>query len=223
TGSLTAISTPKERDQLARLSSRQPSANECIGLRPLTFQIETHVDPAIAALSKRIHLPPPPKASLQLRTYSATVGMAEANFLTARRTLAQGRVPNAARALLAARAEWKSIDHRAGLARIAFLEEVVFDGDLEAHARGDSTWRDDASSSGAGALRRGKARQLLMDSDGIGSEDPTMIRILAAAAILVEDDLAMRTRLETQSREPALSTLCQVSDDGGKVVPPEAP
>jgi hypothetical protein len=121
------------RQSLLKVIRRAPAATPdsiCFALAPLDYQLQKFVHPDIAALA--VALPKPEPDALVLETSSRSLARGLAALKVARRFIAEARPNPAAAALLDARAAFARIGHQVGLQRVAFLEKVVFSGDLKA-------------------------------------------------------------------------------------------
>ncbi len=120
------------RRRLRALVRQRPAAGDeasaCFGLAPMNYDLAAYVHPDIAALAVAMDAPAPD--SLALETSSRLADQGKASMVVARRLLAEGRAPQAAKALLEARKVFTRVGHQVGLRRVRFLEEVVFEGDL---------------------------------------------------------------------------------------------
>lgn len=223
TGSLLSIPSERDRNLLARLSSRTIPDDACVGAEALGFRIDDHLDRSIVALSRSVDVPPTTRRGLELRTYSAAVELAEASFLAGRRALAMGDPQHAAMALVEARLHWRSVGHKSGLARIAFLEEVLFDGDIDGYlSRDQLTRRSQAPLPQIALLRQGGAQRMLDEPSRDILEDDHQLKAIIAAAIIIETDDALGNRIAPHANHPSLSSLCQFHDDNDTVPSSEA-
>lgn len=101
----------------------------CAGLRDPNYRLRDFVDAEITALA--VTLPAPESGELTLETSSRTLERALSSVEVSRRFLAEGRPGPAAAALVKARRAFERISHQVGLRRVAFLEAVVFNGDID--------------------------------------------------------------------------------------------
>nr|MBA2663454.1 hypothetical protein [Lujinxingiaceae bacterium] len=223
-------------------ASRQANhQTACIGLQPLGLDLLSQIEPEIAQLAASIQLAPVATSDfLQLRTASTVVSRGEAAFQVARRALAEGRPLVAARSLQEARADFQSIKHLAGLARIAFLETVIFEGNLQgaerlSAARPAALPRDlDAGlahlpeAALASLFRAGHARRWLADFDAApqvtdARPSTTLGQALIAASIIVEDDASTQLRWQAYQSASGFERLCEVSLSGDSLNSQRAP
>ncbi|MFW5966470.1 MAG: hypothetical protein ACOCV2_03075 [Persicimonas sp.] len=211
---------------LARLTKRdsaQDGSKSCLGLGTLDYDLASVLDEEIATLM--VSVPSPSGEALELKTSSHRVNRARAAFDTARRNLAQGRPAPAAEALRQARRDFEALGHRVGLERVALLERVVFDGDLDDDWESADTDRSSLTEDGrlelpddpsvspesdwAKLLRAGLARPLLENlrkRDAPGSEETTRAEIAAALVVGGAEEARKIVRSREQRAGPSL--LC---------------
>ncbi|QDG54589.1 hypothetical protein FIV42_28740 [Persicimonas caeni] len=208
------------RARLAALVRREPVVDRvdevCTGLLPLEYNLSRYVHPNIAALA--VAMPELPTDELALETSSRSASRGIASLLVARRNLGEGRPRLAAKALAESRQAFARIDHKVGLRRVAFLESVIFGGDLEAYLEGeDKTERsvslDSPDKLDAGewarALMAGKAREILaaVAVDGAQLDDEAK-RAALAASLIVDSEEQTVEKWRSNAGGAHLADLC---------------
>ncbi len=204
--------------------------NRCAPLEDTSFNILQHLEPEIAQLATHFQLPPPKSATgfLQIRLASSAIAQGEASFQVARRNLGEARPQMAAKLLSEARADFASSSHFPGLARIDFLEQTLFEKDLQAFAQNSSsaqTRSDKISSQNLiqlpatklpSVFRTGHARTWLEQYDAATPQQRNKIPAhwLISASLLVEELPQTLLRLQSLPDDaitPALAELCAPS------------
>jgi|GEM_PF-6115569 len=116
---------------LTRGGAPSSSPKACVGLEPLTFDLEAYMHPEIVALA--VSLPEPEPDDLALETSTRSLNRAISALQVAHRYLAEGRPAPAADSLLEAQAAFARIQHQVGLRRISFLAATIYGSDLESY------------------------------------------------------------------------------------------
>lgn len=199
--------------------------NRCAPLEDESFNIFQHLEPEIARLAALFQLPAAKSASgfLQIRLASSAIAQGEASYQVARRNLAEGRPQLAARLLSEARTDFASSSHFSGLARIEFLEQILFEKDLQAFARDDQpantrTQPEKTNSQLSirlpttklpAAFRNGQARLWLQQFDAATPAERSKIPThwLISASLLVEELPQTFVRLQSLPDDAITTTL----------------
>ncbi len=189
--------------------------NRCAPLEDTSFNIIQHLEPEIALLAAHFQIPTPEPSTgfLQLRNASSAIAQGEASYQVARRNLSEGRPQLAAKLLSEARTDFASSSYFAGLARVEFLEQLLFEKDLDTFAQSSQPasprlQTDKAVSQNLiqlpaaklpSVFRTGQARIWLQQFDAATPEERTKIpaHLLISASLLVEELSQTFVRLQS--------------------------
>ncbi len=133
----------------------------CVGLLPIGFHLEAHLPDSVLRIAEQLDVEPAPYDGFGLRTASGFIDEARAAYLSGLRDLQRGQFETAANALQRAQANFRRLDHLPGLARIALIDDVVFDGLLHDVADGEEFPELSTESEERDKLRRGQAFRLI--------------------------------------------------------------
>ncbi len=198
-------------DRLARRAVDDPEA--CVGLLPLSFHLEAQLPSRLLRIADRLQLSPSPPEAFRMSTASDLLDEARAAYLAALRDLQRGHPRTAARNLDNSRAYFRRIDHAPGLARIAFLDQVLYGGHLSEMVDEDE-FDPDRLPANSLVLRQGRSHELLdQPVDGLVGED--LLPLIAA--LLIHERVEDLQTLVAESR-PAL--LCERFLEDHDVTPP---
>ncbi len=177
---------------LARATRRRIDDTDiCVGLLPIGFHLESQLPQKLVAVADRIHLEAAPRDAYGLQTASHFVDEARAAYLTGIRDLARGNLLSAARALDLARSNFRRVQHLPGLARIAFLDDLIFDGQIAAIVDAEELDLPDAATTEIAGLRRGDFQALLTDGEDIEEDPEWVAAVIAALLIERREDLVV--------------------------------
>lgn len=172
---------------------RVDDGDVCVGLLPMGFDLDSQLPSSVMRIAGRLDISPAPHGEFRLRTASTVMDDARAAYLAGIRDIQRGELETAARALSRARADFRRLEHLPGLARIHFLDGVIFDGQVDAIAGGDDSNGADnafdptdlaAGSEAVEHIRRGESHHLLrqkpfsIDLASAGDTEPLIAALL---------------------------------------------
>lgn len=175
----------------------QVHEDECIGLSPLGFQLDSYLPSSVMRIAERFDAQPSPVSEFTRLTAGRIVDSGTAAYVTGIRDIRRGRLRTAARALEEARHQFAHIGHRPGLARVEFIDEVVFDRRLEQLAHDDDDDDRDVELSTDDEylekIRTGRVHRLAERAPAtLESVDDELSIWLAVFLIERDDDIARR-------------------------------
>ncbi|TXD37663.1 hypothetical protein FRC98_08210 [Lujinxingia vulgaris] len=197
---------PDAGSELREIARREPVADACVGLVPLNFDIEDHLPASLHQLAGRVALEDVSGEAFTVLTASNLLAEARAGFAAGTRALSRGDVFSGARALYAARQHFRALDHRPGRAAIAFLDALVFGGNLEPLATLDDAERETLKLPEEHAQLRNGAAAAWLNSLSESSPEFGSSAHLAALLIVGRRDDAALLAARPEVERPAL--LC---------------
>lgn len=184
---------PQTRQRLRHAVHTTPTSS-CIGLDPIGYDVAQDLPDATRAIIARLDIPAaPPSSELTLVTANDRLRHAREDMAKLVAQLDAREFVQASETLGHALATFQSLSHEVGIARVRWVDEVVFGAKARDIARGELTFNE----VGHAALRR----------DGVFSarEEP---ELRAAAALLQTTDAATLPSLQ---QWPARATLCELA------------
>ena len=154
----------------------------CLGLLPLGFDLESQLPPSIVRIAARVQMAPAPHSSFALSSASSVIDEAQAAYLTGIRDLRRGYIKTASRSLELARANFQRLGHAPGLARIRFLDESIYGGELSRVAT-EEDFELSQQGEAIEAIRSGQSHQLI-PSQAIEFSDADHHLALIAALLI---------------------------------------
>ena len=200
-----------ERAIASATRRRIDDTDACIGLLPMGFQLESQMPPSVMRIAEHVQLEPAPHDAFGLSTASTLVDEALAAYLTGIRDIHRGQLPTAAKALQLSRTNLRRIGNLPGLARIDFLDHIVFGGNLDRVAD-DDEFELDAASEAIEKIRAGETYRLIDEAStmAFGELDDEHLSPFVAALLIDGRDAEIADRLD--GNFDLFATLCDVTE-----------
>jgi len=207
-------------DAIDHATRRRSEGDFCIGLDPIGFRLEEQLPEEVMRIADHIDLEAGPPGAFALRTASTVVGQARAAYLAGIRDLQRGELEAAAQALDHARLHFAHIRHLPGMVRIGFIDDVIFDGQLEQWADDESDPQFDNvdTDEPLEQLRSGGAHRVAGDGvDSTASLSDNQLTLLVAALLIDGRDDEIDAVIDDFDRPP--ERLCQAPSTIGDDAP----
>ena len=155
----------------------------CVGLLPLGFDLESQLPSSIVRIAARVQMAPAPHSAFALSSASSVIDEAQAAYLTGVRDLRRGYIKTASRSLELARGNFQRLGHAPGLARIRFIDEAIYGGEL-ARVAAEKDVELTQQGEAIEAIRSGQSHQLIPASQAIEFTDSERHSALIAALLI---------------------------------------